>query len=144
MKVVINSCFGGFNLSAKAKEYYGKLNGIKELFHYLRNYEEECYKKVSVEELDGSIIMFTFSTTKDFGDVVPVGSEMELLDHSYSPNFDNDRHNPHLIQTVEELGELASSRVSDLNIIEIPDDVEYEIKEYDGNEWVAEKHRTWR
>ena len=32
---------------------------------------------------------------------------------------------------------------SDLKIIEIPDDVEYTIKEHAGREWVAEKHRTW-
>jgi hypothetical protein len=28
-------------------------------------------------------------------------------------------------------------------VIEIPDDVEWEVEEYDGLEWVAEKHRTW-
>ena len=32
---------------------------------------------------------------------------------------------------------------STLKIIEIPDDVDWIIEEYDGNEWVAEKHRTW-
>ncbi len=144
MKVVINSCFGGFNLSARGLEYYGKLKGINKLYHYKKNYDKGCHEKVSAEELDNSIRLFSFSAKKDFGDVVSSDLERELFDHSYSPNFDNDRHNPHLIQTVEELGELASSRVSDLNIIEIPDDVEYEIKEYDGNEWVAEKHRTWR
>lgn len=26
---------------------------------------------------------------------------------------------------------------------DIPDDVEWEIEEYDGLEWVSEKHRTW-
>jgi len=31
-----------------------------------------------------------------------------------------------------------------LAIVEIPDDVEYTIEEYDGNEHVAEAHRTWR
>jgi hypothetical protein len=28
--------------------------------------------------------------------------------------------------------------------VDIPDDVKWEIEEYDGNEWVAEVHRTWR
>jgi hypothetical protein len=31
-----------------------------------------------------------------------------------------------------------------LEIVEIPDDVEYTIEEYDGLEHIAEKHRTWR
>jgi hypothetical protein len=33
---------------------------------------------------------------------------------------------------------------SELKIVNIPDDVEFQIEEYDGNEWVAEKHRVWR
>jgi hypothetical protein len=28
-------------------------------------------------------------------------------------------------------------------VIEIPDDVQYEICDFAGKEWVAEKHRTW-
>ena len=34
-----------------------------------------------------------------------------------------------------------------LKIVEIPDDVPedgWTIQDYDGKEWVAEKHRTWR
>ena len=30
-----------------------------------------------------------------------------------------------------------------LGIVEIPDGVEWEIEEYDGDEWVSEKHRKW-
>ena len=44
---------------------------------------------------------------------------------------------------VEELGERANSIFSDLKIVEVPDDVEWTIKDYDGIEWVAEVHRTW-
>lgn len=32
---------------------------------------------------------------------------------------------------------------ADLKIVEIPPDVDWEINEYDGVEWVAETHRTW-
>jgi hypothetical protein len=28
-------------------------------------------------------------------------------------------------------------------VVEIPDGTDYEISEYDGNEHIAEKHRTW-
>jgi hypothetical protein len=27
--------------------------------------------------------------------------------------------------------------------VDIPDDVKWQIEEYDGNEWIAESHRTW-
>jgi hypothetical protein len=48
-----------------------------------------------------------------------------------------------LIKLVEELGEDVNNRFSNLKIVEIPDDVDWEIAEYDGFEWVAEMHRTW-
>lgn len=54
-----------------------------------------------------------------------------------------ERHDPDLIKVVEELGEKANGRHAKIEIIEIPDGIEYEIEEYDGVEWVAEEHRTW-
>jgi hypothetical protein len=54
-----------------------------------------------------------------------------------------DRDHPALIQTIEELGLKANGDCAYLKIVEIPDDVEWTIESYDGNEWVAEVHRTW-
>lgn len=55
-----------------------------------------------------------------------------------------DRTNPVLVEVVEQLGEAADTDASELKVVEIPDDVEYTIEDYDGIEWVAEVHRTWR
>ena len=55
-----------------------------------------------------------------------------------------ERNDPFLIQVVEELGFEASDLFSELKVVEIPDDVDWIIQDYDGREWVAEKHRTWR
>jgi len=49
-----------------------------------------------------------------------------------------------LVQMVEENSELYSGSSSRLRVVEIPADVDWEIKDYDGQEHVAEKHRTWR
>lgn len=54
------------------------------------------------------------------------------------------RNDPALIQVVETMGERASDSYSRLKVVEIPDDVKWQIAEYDGMEWIAETHRTWR
>ena len=53
------------------------------------------------------------------------------------------RDDPVLAQVVEELGDSANGAYCKLNVVEIPDDVDWVIDDYDGVEWVAEKHRVW-
>ena len=57
--------------------------------------------------------------------------------------YELDRTDPILIQVVETLDAEADGFYAKLRIIEIPDDVEWEITEYDGNELVEEVHRKW-
>lgn len=60
-------------------------------------------------------------------------------------DIENKRSNALLVSVIEELGsDKASGPYSRLKIIKIPDDVEWEIVEWEGAEHVAEKHRTWR
>ena len=56
---------------------------------------------------------------------------------------DIERDDPYLVQIVREMGEEANGRFASLKIVEIPEDVDWEIAEYDGREWIAEKHRIW-
>ena len=83
MKVVINTCYGGFNLSDKAMDI-------------LRVYP-----------------------------------------------WDIERTDPNLIKVVENLGEEANGPSSRLKVVEIPDDVDWYIEDYDGVETIHEKHRIW-
>jgi len=53
------------------------------------------------------------------------------------------RDDEHLIAVVELMGTEADNRFSKLKIVDVPDDVNWYIEEYDGREWVAERHRTW-
>jgi hypothetical protein len=71
-----------------------------------------------------------------------LGMELEA-DSDCGYDFADDRTNPKLIKVVEKLGKEANSFLSDLEVVEIPDGIEWEIEEYDGRERVAEKHRTW-
>jgi hypothetical protein len=54
------------------------------------------------------------------------------------------RDDPVLVQIIEQLGNRAEGGYSELKIVEIPDNVEWHIHEYDGLEHVAENHRTWQ
>jgi len=48
-----------------------------------------------------------------------------------------------LVQVVRELGEAANGHCAELKIVEIPDDVAWQIENHGGIEHVSEKHRTW-
>jgi len=67
----------------------------------------------------------------------------ELSGHKYPGDYNIQRDDPILIRVVEELKEKVNGDCARLKIVEIPYDVDWQIEEYDGNEWVAEKHRTW-
>lgn len=67
-----------------------------------------------------------------------------------SQEFPNDkratdyRTDSRLIELMETKGsEWCSGHYAKLAVVEIPDDVKWEIEEYDGIEWVSEVHRTW-
>ena len=53
------------------------------------------------------------------------------------------RNDPDLVAAVETLGADANGRYADLKIVEIPDNVDWYIDEYDGLEKVCERHRSW-
>ena len=53
------------------------------------------------------------------------------------------RDDAHLIAVVELMGSEVDNKYSEQKIVEIPDDVNWYVEEYDGKEWVAERHRTW-
>ena len=67
---------------------------------------------------------------------------MEYLNVEY--DRDLDRADIKLVECVEKLKDEANGNYAELKVVEIPDDVEWTIEEYDGIEWVAEKHRVWR
>lgn len=81
-----------------------------------------------------------FGVSKEVADILG----LEWND-SYGAVSEHDikRDDPLLVEAVERLGDKAGYEYASLKVVEIPDDVEWQIEEYDGNEWVAEKHRTW-
>lgn len=137
MKIVINKCFGGFSLSLKGLEKYLALQGKKPFFYkaeYTSCYHMKYIRCTNIDS-DGS---FAYCSDVDFGDEVE-----NIPDEHFISYLDIKRDNPYLVQTVEKLGEAANGIFANLEIVEIPDDVDWEINEYKGMETVEEKHRTW-
>ena len=63
-----------------------------------------------------------------------------IKDNNYMAYRTNDK----LIAAVEKIGEeKASGNFAELRVVEIPDDIEWEIDEHNGVESVHEQHRSW-
>jgi hypothetical protein len=54
-----------------------------------------------------------------------------------------DRTDPKLVAAVEALGSKANGSYANLAIVNIPDDIEWFIDDYDGIETLHEMHRSW-
>jgi hypothetical protein len=137
MKVVINSCYGGFGLSHEAVLRYFEIKGIA-VYPEKHNWFYTYWLVPESERVP-------LKEGKDF-------YEMSVPDRkAYNEAYSNqtiypreiERDDPILVQVVEELGKKADGDCANLNVVEIPNDIEWEIHEYDGMEHVAEKHRTW-
>lgn len=134
IKIVINVEYGGFHLSTEAVKYLIKINS-------------PLIKKYRLEEWTWTPEKTKAEFTKDIGDGFKEHKWLEGIflkdDIVYHPEADEERAHPDLVEVVEKLGDKASGRWSKLRIIEIPADVDWVIEEYDGYEWIAEKHRKW-
>jgi len=130
MKIVINGCYGGFGLSHIAILRYAELKEIT------------LYSFVNVPGSFSKIVSY------DGGQEAPLGiihyyTTPEEKDDSYFSDRNIPRNDPTLVQVVEEFKEVANGNHAELHIVEIPDDVKWQVEEYDGLEHVAEIHRTW-
>lgn len=118
MKVVINRCYGGFGLSDAAYEWLIEHKG----WTLGDSSNPEDWSKFNIVRWEG-------------------------IENYAVGNMDNDcndfRTHPDVIEVIETLGKAASSKFASLKIVEVPDDVEWFISDYDGIETIHEKHKSW-
>lgn len=146
MEIVINGCYGGFGLSHKAIMKYAELKGIKlHVWH-----DDIILKHDPNATFDNALFVHYSTKTKEeydkyskIWDKTKIKDRSKLEDSGYFCQRDIERTDPILVEIVKLLGKKANGRCAELRIIEIPDNVEWEIDEYDGMEHVAEKHKTW-
>ena len=158
MKIVINTCFGGFSLSPRAVARLAELQG-KPCFFFAREPGSgmDSLKPITLEEAQlrgGYVSAYTIPNPSsvlakmngpNWAKLSP--KKRQAINARYNEisltSHPKDRTDPLLVQVVEELGEEANGRFAELKVIEIPDDVQWELAEYDGIESVHEVHRSW-
>ncbi len=72
-------------------------------------------------------------------------NKKEWYGYGYSSNgyMGYNRTDPDLVAAVEQLGGKANGRAAELCVVSVPDDIKWEITDYDGIEQVEELHRKW-
>ena len=143
MKVVINDCYGGFSLSLKGLKEYLKLKGKKAYFYSQTKFKHsdgmEKHVRVGVNEKS----CFVHCVLQNLGTEVTGDFGKAYDDGNYFSIYDIPRDDADLVKVVEKLGKKSWGNCAKLKIVEIPDGIEWHLDEYDGNEHIAEKHRTW-
>jgi hypothetical protein len=137
-KVVINRCFGGFGLSWPAMQRYAERKGlVASYFPLSADTHRTVYGATPVDPAIHSVaIVVGPHAVADWPDL----TDAFVVHHADIPRDDAD-----LVAVVEELGsEAASGQCARLSVASVPADVQWTIEEYDGREWIAEQHRTWR
>lgn len=145
MKIIINSCFGGFWVSNNALVELMQRKG-KEIYFYKGSFaypDKNIFSKTEASNED----LFVNAVYKDYGnEFIPLSDEQfdDFLKNVIIANDEKWRTDDDLINLLEEKGsKYVSGPCSSLKIVEIPDDIEFTIEKYDGAEWISEKHRTW-
>jgi hypothetical protein len=162
MKIVINKCYGGFGLSARAVARIAEIEG-RPCYFFQRDRRKglnapEIPTTIEKIEADGSRIgLWNAYDIPDPHSTLPSQgnwhemtmeqrqfSNQEWALHTHEGRYSHNKRNyAPLVQAAEELGEKANGGFADLHVVEIPDGVEYEIDEYDGVESIHEVHRSW-
>ena len=137
-ELVINAKHGGFGLSHEAMLRYAEIKNLP-VYTETGKFGFVKYSLVPFEErLDAKDVDWYSLSLEERAEHNRVYKEQTLYDK------DIPRDDPALVQVVQELGsKKASGRFAALKIVRIPDDIEWEIDDYDGLETIHEVHQSW-
>jgi len=144
MKIVINTCYGGYSISPLALKELARRKG-RECYFFTNDYVQ-----ISTEEAENSFLCSAYSVDNPQnyklnerdadGSYRSANERAEKI--SLSGIVDN-RCDPDLIAVIECLGRKANGKYAALKIVEIPDDIKWQIDDYDGIETIHEAHQVW-
>jgi hypothetical protein len=152
MELVVNKCYGGFGLSKKAVVRLAEMHG-KKAFLFAKDGLHGEYKPITADSDDNrNWSAFTIQNPNEYFKKEKEWQEMTMEERiAENGKYDavsldsrpDDRADPFLVQVVKELGKGANGFCAQLEIVEIPDGIEWHLDEYDGIESVHENHRSW-
>ena len=126
MKVVYSPRFGGYGISKEGMLLYYKKKGL--VVHAYSSKDAWSFDYFFDEPAPDYVVESLGKSNK--------AAHVWMEEHQLINYYDIPRHDPALVEMVEELGsEKASSRFADLKIAIITG-TQYRIDEYDGNESV--------
>lgn len=149
-KIAINRAIGGFTLSHKAMMRYAELAGIA-IFPYYHNLDNDTFIRLTAREIETIDDHNRSDSEEYYGnpwyfyvDADVINYRNSEADSKFLTERDIKRDDPLLIQVIEELGDDATGSSGKIKVVDVPDDVVWEIDENDaGYEWVQEKPRKW-
>lgn len=130
-------------LTEEQEEVFEALKGVRYIVINERHGGFSLSRAGEIEYLTRAGIDFTLEDRVSRDDTVRFGQAIKLTSGNSFYSREISRDDPALVATVRALGVDADGDYANLKIVKIPGDVEWTIEEYDGLEWVAEKHRTW-
>lgn len=152
IKVLVNKKHGGFSLSPEAIIILAKRKSdIISQTSFQEFFGKEHLTQDDVDEID-TVDMGDGYFSDAWGTVYHPDTEMVIsVNRSNGDMLIDDnillRTHPDMINLFEEIGDKMSGKFARLGIVEIYDEdvslKDLTIDEYDGAEWVSEKHRTW-
>ncbi len=141
MKVVINACYGGFSLSPEATLELWKRGGPVVATPVAEYYGKSGNAAAGLESW--RMYLANPALRRSLAHTTVFSPDETLVLYAGRCDGDSIRANADLVKLVDEMGEAANGACAKLKIVEVPDDADWEIDEYDGFERVAEKHRSW-
>ena len=132
-------------LSEEAEETFQALKGVRHIVINCAHGGFGLSREAQIEYLNRAGVAYKLEDRESRDDTVRFGSKIKLANgNDWSDRYDIARDDPILVALVREMGDAVNSDLASLKVVKIPGDVEWIINEYDGLEWVAEKHKQWR
>ena len=134
-KIVYSPRYGGFGLSDEAMELYLAKAGIEYIAVNNNKYGLNTTSFLRKDITDTKRYK-ALKKALDAGDYAGSIDDNMFMSSAFIVAYEIKRHDKHLIEVIEELGEAADTDYSSLKIQEIQGD-QYRIDEYDGFESVS-------